>query len=168
MTHPSPFSFPKQVIGLLVWLLLAFAAAAAGGLASIQAGPFYLGLVRPPWAPPPWLFGPVWSVLYLLMAVAAWLVWRAGAAKRSAAGLAVFTVQLALNALWTWLFFAWHRGAWAFAEIVLLWVLIAVTMTLFARTHRLAAALLLPYLAWVTFAAALNFSLWRLNPAVLG
>lgn len=168
MTHPSPFSFPKQVIGLLVWLLLAFAAAAAGGLASIQAGPFYLGLVRPAWAPPAWLFGPVWSVLYLLMAVAAWLVWRAGASNRSAAGLVVFTVQLAFNALWTWLFFAWHRGAWAFAEIVVLWVLIVVTMILFARTHKLAAALLAPYLAWVTFAAALNFSLWRLNPAVLG
>jgi translocator protein len=165
--HSSPYSAPRQFFGLLGWLLLAFAAAAAGGLASVRAGSFYLGLIRPEWAPPAWLFGPVWSVLYLLMGVAAWLVWRTGAQKTRAA-LAAFVVQLAVNALWTWLFFAWRQGALAFAEILLLWVLIVLTIVLFSRVSRLAAALLVPYLAWLTFAAALNLSVWRLNPSVLG
>ena len=156
------------MIGLVGWLVLTFTAAAAGGIASVEAGPFYLALVRPGWAPPAWLFGPVWSVLYLLMGISAWRVWRAGAGHRSPAALPVFVLQLVLNGLWTWLFFAWHRGGWAFAEIVLLWAAIVVAIVLFSRTSRLAAALLAPYLAWVTFAAGLNLSLWQLNPAVLG
>ncbi|MEO7938036.1 MAG: TspO/MBR family protein [Burkholderiaceae bacterium] len=158
----------RQAIGLAGWLLLCFAAAGLGGLASVQAGSFYLDLARPGWAPPAWLFGPVWSVLYLLMGVAAWLVWRQKRRVSTRAALTVFVVQLVANALWTWLFFAWHLGALAFAEVLLLWILILTTLLLFRSVNRLAAALLLPYLAWVSFAAALNFSLWQLNPAVLG
>jgi tryptophan-rich sensory protein len=158
----------RQGAGLAGWLLGSFAAAAAGGVASANAGDFYQQLVRPGWAPPPWLFGPVWSVLYLLMGIAAWLVWRERGFRGARAALTLFIVQLAANALWTWLFFAWRLGALAFGEILLLWVLIAATIAAFWRVRPLAGALLLPYLLWVTFAAALTFAVWRANPGLLG
>ena len=157
----------RQIIGLLGWLLLSFAAAAIGAVASASAGAFYEQLVRPNWAPPGWLFAPVWSVLYALMGVAAWLVWRVHGFKGGGTALALFIVQLGANALWTWVFFVWHQGALAFAEIILLWCLIAATAASFRRLDALAAVLLLPYLAWVTFASALTFSAWRLNPGLL-
>jgi tryptophan-rich sensory protein len=158
----------RQGIGLAGWLLGSFAAAAVGGVASANAGDFYQQLARPGWAPPPWLFGPVWSVLYLMMGIAAWLVWRERGFRGARAALTLFIVQLAANALWTWLFFAWRRGALAFGEILLLWVLIAATIAAFWRVRPLAGALLLPYLLWVSFAAALTFAVWRMNPALLG
>ena len=136
-------------------------------MASANAGTVYAQLVRPAWAPPGWLFGPVWSVLYLMMGVAAWLVWRAHGWRGAGPALGLFVLQLGVNALWTWLFFVWHLGAVSFAEIVLLWLLIAGCIAAFWRLHRLAALLLVPYLCWVSFAAALNWSLWRLNPALL-
>jgi benzodiazapine receptor len=158
----------RQALGLLGWLLLAFSAAAVGGFASASAGEFYGALVRPSWAPPGWLFGPVWSVLYLLMGISAWLVWRVRGFAGAKTELLVFVIQLAVNALWTWLFFVWHRGGLAFAEILLLWVLIAASIGLFWRVSRLSAALLFPYLVWVTFASALTLAMWRLNPGLLG
>ncbi|MFY9329997.1 MAG: TspO/MBR family protein [Georgfuchsia sp.] len=158
---------PRQILGLIGWLLLTFAAAGVGAFASADAGAFYAQLSRPAWAPPGWLFAPVWSALYVLMGVAAWLVWRAGGGKGSRTALMLFIVQLAANALWTWLFFVWHQGAFAFAEVVLLWSLIVATVAAFWRRHALAAVLLLPYLAWVAFACALTFSTWQLNPALL-
>ncbi|MBA3589192.1 TspO/MBR family protein [Methylibium sp.] len=158
----------KQALGLLGWIALSFAAAAIGGFASVNAGDFYQQLERPPWAPPAWLFGPVWSVLYLMMGVAAWLVWRARGFDGARTALVLFLVQLAANALWTWLFFAWREGGLAFAEILVLWALILGTVLAFWRVRPLAGALLLPYLAWVSFASALNFSLWQLNPGLLG
>lgn len=165
MARPSA---AKQGLGLAGWLLASFAAAGMGGLASVNAAGFYGDLVRPPWAPPAWLFGPVWSVLFLLMGVAAWLVWRDHGFRGAGAALKLYLAQLLANALWSWLFFAWRQGAFAFAEVVVLWSLIAATIFSFWRLHRLAALLLVPYLAWVSFAAALNFVLWRLNPEVLG
>jgi benzodiazapine receptor len=158
----------RQGIGLAGWLLGSFAAAAVGGVASANAGDFYQQLVRPGWAPPPWLFGPVWSVLYLLMGIAAWLVWRERGWRGARVALTLFVVQLAANALWTWLFFAWRRGALAFGKILLLWVLIVATLVAFWRVRRLAGLLLVPYLLWVTFASALTLAVWRLNPALLG
>lgn len=166
--HPPRPSAAVQAIGLAGWLLLTFAAAALGGLASASAGDFYGALVRPAWAPPGWLFGPVWSVLYLLMGVAAWRVWRERGMAAARAALGVYVLQLAANALWTWLFFVWRQGALAFAEILVLWVLIVATIGLFRRIDRVAAALLWPYLAWVSFASALTFASWQLNPGVLG
>ncbi|HEX6129485.1 MAG TPA: TspO/MBR family protein [Candidatus Limnocylindria bacterium] len=157
-----------QVLGLVGWLLLTFAAAAIGAIASVSAGTFYQQLVRPEWAPPAWLFAPVWTVLYSLIGVAAWLVWRTHGFRRARLALVLFVVQLAANALWTWLFFVWQQGGLAFAEIVLLWGLIAATVVAFSRLHALAALLLLPYLAWVTFACALTRSIWKLNPGLLG
>jgi tryptophan-rich sensory protein len=101
------------------------------------------------------------------MGVAAWLVWRVRGLEAARAPLALFIIQLAANALWTWLFFAWHQGALAFVEIILLWCLIAATVVSFRKLSGTAAVLLLPYLAWVTFASALTFATWRLNPALL-
>lgn len=163
----SRHSVRKQVLGLVGWLLLTFAAAAIGGVASTSAGTFYQQLVRPDWAPPAWLFGPVWTALYFLIGIAAWLVWRVYGFRRAGIALVLFVVQLAANALWTWLFFVWQQGGLAFAEILLLWGLIVGTVVAFSRLHLLAAALLLPYLAWVTFACALTLSIWKLNPRVL-
>lgn len=163
----STMTTSRQVLGLLGWLGLTFAAAAIGAVASSEAGSFYEQLARPLWAPPGWLFAPVWTVLYLLMGAAAWMVWRAGGFKSASTALTLFIIQLAANALWTWVFFAWHQGALAFAEIVLLWCLIAATAAAFRKINAVAAALLLPYLAWVTFASALTFAAWRLNPGLL-
>jgi benzodiazapine receptor len=162
------FSKRKQLLGFAGWLVLTFAAAAIGAVASAQARTFYLQLIRPEWAPPGWLFAPVWTALYLMMAIAAWLVWRDHGFRRAGGALTLFVVQLAANAVWTWLFFVWHQGALAFAEILLLWALIAATTIAFRRLHAWAAALLLPYLAWVSFAAALTYATWQLNPAILG
>ena len=162
---PQPLS--RQILGLLGWLILCFAAAAIGAVASANAGSFYVQLTRPDWAPPPWLFAPVWTLLYTLMAVAAWLVWRAAGFKEARVALTLFVVQLAANALWTWIFFGWRQGGLAFAEIVLLLGLIIATAVSFRRHSALAAALLLPYLAWVLFATALTLSTWRLNPDLL-
>jgi tryptophan-rich sensory protein len=161
-------SVGAQAAALMVALGVTFAAAAMGALASVQARSFYAELARPEWAPPGWVFGPVWSALYTLMAIAVWLVWRSAgfAAARSAVGL--FAAQLAANALWSWLFFAWRLGAAAFAEVLLLWALILATVVAFWRLSRLAAALLVPYLAWVTLASALTWAVWRSNPQLLG
>lgn len=161
-------SLQKQALGLLGWLAASFITGGIGAIASVSAASFYRQLVQPPWAPPAWLFGPVWSVLYVLMGIAAWLVWREHGFKGASTALKLFVAQLLANALWTWLFFAWHLGAVSLAEIVMLWLLIASTIVAFWRLHRLAAVLLLPYLAWVSFATALTYSLWRLNPVVLG
>lgn len=156
-----------EALGLLGWLGLTAAAAAAGAFASADAGHFYGQLARPDWAPPAWLFAPVWTLLYVLMSIAAWLVWRARGWRGAPAALGVYIAQLAANALWTWLFFSWHRGAWAFGEIAFLWILIVATIAFFWNVDRLAAALLLPYAAWVTFASALTYAIWALNPQVL-
>lgn len=157
----------KQVFGLVIWMVLSFGASAIGALASIQAKTFYGQLIQPGWAPPPWVFGPVWTVLYAFMGIAAWLVWRSGGFRSNRNALTLFLFQLAFNALWSWLFFAWRFGALAFAEILVLWVLILVTLVAFWRVRPLAGVLFIPYLLWVSFACALNYSLWQLNPQIL-
>ena len=159
-------------LGLVGWIVLSGLAGAIGSVASARSREFYATLVRPEWAPPGWLFGPVWSTLYVLMGIGAWLVWRTRpdgrvSAERRRRGLQLFVAQLVLNALWTWLFFAWRQGALAFAEILLLWAAIALTAWHFARVRALAAWCLVPYLAWVTFAAALTWAVWRGNPGRL-
>jgi tryptophan-rich sensory protein len=152
-------------LGLLLWLLAVFAAAALGAIASVEAPVFYAQLVKPEWAPPARLFGPVWSGLYLMMGIAAWLVWRRLQPDRKA--LLLFGVQLGVNALWSWLFFAWHRGALAFVDVLLLWVLIGATIGAFWRSSRTAALMLVPYWLWVSFATALTFAVWQANPTLL-
>lgn len=163
-----PSSAAKQGLGFVGWLLASVVAGGIGSLASINAAGFYEQLTRPSWAPPAWLFGPVWSVLFVLMGVAVWLVWREHGFRGAGAALKLYAAQLVANALWTWLFFAWRQGGLALAEIAILWLLILGTLLAFSKLNRLAALLLVPYLIWVGFAAALNLALWRLNPSVLG
>ena len=160
----------SQGVGLVGWLALSFFAAALGAVASMDAPSFYAMLDRPDWAPPASVFGPVWSVLYVLMGVAAWLVWRERGEKSAhgwSSALALFIVQLVANALWSWLFFAWHDGGTAFGEILILAVLIVLTVASFWRIKPLAGVLLLPYLAWVGFASVLTCAMWQRNPGLL-
>lgn len=161
----TPRSLSSQLVGLLGWLLAAFVAAAVGAVASVGAASFYAQLIKPSWAPPAEVFGPVWSALYALMGVAAWLVWRSPGSKR--VPLALFGAQLAANALWSWLFFAWHQGALAAVEVLVLLALIVATVVAFWRISRLAALLLMPYLLWVSFASVLTWAVWRSNPGLL-
>lgn len=158
----------RQAWGLVGWLLACYLAAGVGALASVEASVFYASLTLPAWAPPAWLFGPVWTVLYGMMAVAAWLVWRTGGWRQHRTALTSFVVQLLFNALWSWLFFGWKEGALAFADIVMLWILVAFTLGAFWKIRAVAGALLVPYLLWITFASALNYAVWRANGAVLG
>jgi len=164
---PLPSS-ARQVLGLMGWLLVVFVAAGIGSAGSAQAGSFYSQLTRPGWAPPSWVFGPVWTFLYFLMGISAWLVWRAWSSKACRFSLFLFLVQLAFNALWSWLFFVWNLGALAFAEVVLLWGLILAAAIAFYRIRALAGVLLIPYLLWVGFASVLSYTLWQLNPSILG
>jgi len=153
----------RQALGLGVCLGASFAAAGLGSLFTRPAiEGWYAGLAKPWWTPPNGTFGPVWTALFAMMAVAAWLVWRRRApGGRGALGL--FAVQLMLNVVWSALFFGLRMPGAAFAHIVVLWLAIAATALAFRRVSPAAGLLLVPYLAWVGFAAALNFALWRLN-----
>lgn len=214
---PSPFNVKEQIVGLGVFLGINAVVAVLGALSSINSATFYNNeLVKPVWAPPSWLFGPVWTVLYIMIAVSAWLVWRqngwstlvtkakgasgqvatledgeAGAADDSSAAadktkedediidkivaslppsLVVYFAQLVVNTVWTYIFFVKKSGAGALADIVVLDVMVAALILLFSRRERcdLAVLLLLPYFAWSVFATALTYSVWELNPALLG
>ena len=156
-----------QAVGLVGWLALTFVAAGIGAVASLDAASFYAQLARPAWAPPASVFGPVWTALYLMMALAAWLVWRERGRRIRHFALALYVVQLAFNALWSWLFFRWHQGGLAFVDVVILLALLATTLVAFGRVRALAAVLLAPYLAWVAFATALTWAVWRTNPSLL-
>ncbi|MFG1922169.1 TspO/MBR family protein [Cryptosporangium sp. NPDC048952] len=148
-------------LGLAGFLLAAFAAAAVGGVASADAGSYYNGLDRPAWAPPSGLFGPVWTVLYTMIAISGWLVWRRVGLRAVPFGL--YAAQLVLNGAWTWLFFGFEQPGAAFAEIVVLWLVILANAVVFHRVSRAAGLLLVPYLVWVGYAAALNLALWITN-----
>ncbi len=148
----------KSAAAFAVCLIITFLAPALGAWA--PPGEWYASLNKPSWNPPSWVFGPVWTLLYIAMAIAAWLVWRRGGQRRA---LTFYAVQLVLNAAWTPLFFGLKMPGLAFAEILLLLATIIVTARTFSRVMPLAGLLLVPYAAWVTFAAYLNFTLWRLN-----
>jgi benzodiazapine receptor len=150
--------------GLIGFLLLCISVAGVGGVVTAKAvRQWYPSLRKPSWNPPSRVFAPVWSVLYLMMAIAAWLVWRARDAGDVAIALELFGLQLALNLAWSVIFFGLRRPAWALSEIVLLWISIAATLAAFWIHDPIAAALLIPYLAWVTFAGVLNGAIHRLN-----
>lgn len=154
-------SIQKSVLGAIVALALTFGAAYVGSRFPVDE--WYTALTKPSWNPPNWLFGPVWSVLYLLMAISVWLVWRKEGFSGAIFPLGIFLLQLILNAAWSWLFFGLHEPSFAFIEILGLWLAILVNIILFWRINTVSGVLLLPYLAWVTFAAFLNYTLWRLN-----
>ncbi len=151
----------KIIFGLFVWLALCFGAAALGSFFS--PGEWYAGLNKPAWNPPGWVFGPVWTVLYTMMAVAAWLVWKRGGFGAQSVPLKLFLVQLSLNAAWSPVFFGLRRPDLAFVVILLLCLAIVATLASFRSVSRPASWLLAPYLAWVSFATLLNAVLWRMN-----
>lgn len=151
----------RNGLALAGFILITFCAPALS-IGVGMPGAWYAALNKPSWNPPSWLFGPAWTLLYTLMAIAAWLVWkRVGLSKP----LVLYFVQLALNAAWTPLFFGAHAMGWALVEIVALWIAILATLLSFRRVNTTAGWLFAPYLAWVTFATCLNFTLWRLNPS---
>jgi len=153
-----------QIFGLIGWIVLCYSAAAWGGLAtSTSVDTWYAELAKPAWTPPDWVFGPVWSVLYLMMAVSAWLVWRREGLWSAALPLGLFVLQLGLNAAWSVLFFGWRSPGLAMVDLALLWCAIFATALVFWYRSAVAAWLLMPYLAWVSFAGSLNFVIWRLN-----
>lgn len=157
----------SRLWGFLAWLVTVALAAGLAAIASVDAPELYARLVKPDWAPPAGAFGPVWTLLYLLMAIAAWLVWRARGFAGAPVALGLFLLQLAANALWSWLFFEWRQGLLAFVDIALLTVALIATTVAFWRIRPLAGALLLPYLGWTLYAAALNYRVWQLNPDLL-
>lgn len=151
----------KLVISLLIPQLVAIT---AGLVTAAAVGSWYRGIVKPSWNPPSYLFGPVWTVLYLMMGYALFLIWTgapAGPGKRRA--IVLWSVQLFLNFCWSLLFFGLHLIGGAVVEIVLLWLLILITIFAFARFSKPAAWLLVPYIAWVTFASVLCFTIWTMN-----
>jgi benzodiazapine receptor len=163
--HPPPeieqHKKKPQIGALLAWLTLTFCASATA--AFVKTDGWYAQIAKPTWNPPSWVFGPVWTALYMMMAMAAWLIWRRGGWKVQRGPLTLYLVQLALNALWTPLFFGLHRPDLAFFEIVILAVAIYTTVIVFWNVKRSAGLLLVPYALWTTFAAVLNFTIWRLN-----
>ncbi|MBI3759905.1 MAG: tryptophan-rich sensory protein [Deltaproteobacteria bacterium] len=151
-------------IALIVFIGVCFAAAGFGAIFTRTAlTDWYPTLHKPSWNPPNWIFGPVWTALYLMMAIAGWMVWLDREVHPVAMALTFFALQLILNASWTAIFFGLRNPGAAFVEIVVLWLAIVATILLFAQIRSAAAWMLVPYIAWVTFAASLNFTIWRLN-----
>lgn len=156
-------------LSLAGWLVVVYALAALAALGSMDAPNVYASFNLPDWAPPAGVFGPVWSLLYTLMAVSGWLIWRQHGFQQAGLAHGLFAGQLLLNVAWSWCFFAWLNGLLAFINIsALLCVLVLMLVVFWRAGSRTAALLQLPYVAWVSFAACLNFSVWQLNPALLG
>jgi len=154
----------RDWIAILIFFGICFAVAMSGSVVTARSvKTWYPGLLKPAGTPPPWLFGPVWSILYMLMAVAAWLVWRQRIYEDVWLALALFMVQLILNGLWSCVFFGLRRPGAALVEILALLAAIAMTAMQFAELSRLAFWLMTPYGAWVVYASYLNFGIWRLN-----
>jgi len=154
---------PESLVALAVFVLANLAAASSG--AFFRPGEWYAALAKPPWTPPNWAFPVVWSILFVLNAVAGWLVWMA-AGTSAALPLALYGASLMINASWSAVFFGARRMGLGFVIVVLLWLSIAAVMAAFAAVRPLAALLIAPYLVWVTIASALNLRVWQLNPAV--
>jgi len=150
-----------SLLGFLFFLIISFSAALPG--AFFMPGEWYKTLAKPSFNPPGWIFGPVWTILYTVMAIAAWLVWRKSGFRKAATAIIVFLFQLVLNALWTVLFFGMHSPKHAFIDITCLWVAILATAAAFWNHSKPAGLLMVPYLLWVSFAMLLNFFLWRMN-----
>ena len=154
----------KQWIGLTLFVIVCLG---AGGLGAIATTPeidgWYKTVTKPSWNPPDYVFGPVWSTLFFMMGIAAWLVWEQVGFRGAKLPLGLFGVQLVLNVGWSWIFFAFHQPSWAFVEIVILWLAILATTVEFFRRSGVAGSLMVPYLAWVSFASMLNFAIWQLN-----
>ena len=155
----------RELLALAIAIALPLAVGGLSSLATTSSIPtWYRQLNKPPWTPPGWLFGPVWTLLYVSMGVAAWLVWRRGTKEAGVPGaLGLFALQIALNGVWTVIFFGLRAPGWALAEIVVLWAAIVATTVQFYRLRPAAGLLLVPYLLWVSFAVVLNAAIRRLN-----
>lgn len=151
----------NSLIALVVWIAIPLAAGMFGS--RFAPGEWYESLEKPPWNPPGWVFGPVWTALYITMGVAAWIVWRDAAGARRYLPLGLFVFQVILNGLWSWIFFGLERPGAAFGEILVLLISIFLTLVAFWRVRPAAGVLLVPYLLWVAFASILNYQLWRMN-----
>jgi len=150
--------------GLVTFIVLCLGAGGLGAIATTPEIPtWYQDLVKPSWNPPAYLFGPVWTALFVMMAIAGWLVWKPRGFTQAAVPLTLFGSQLVLNVAWSWIFFGAHQPGWAFLEIIVLWLAILATTAAFFRSDKTAGWLMIPYLAWVSFASVLNFTIWRLN-----
>jgi len=146
---------------LIAFVAVCFGVAATGAL--FPPNDWYASLTRPSYAPPNWVFGPVWTVLYLMIAISGWLVWRSPEPTSKRAAMTAFGIQLLLNAAWSALFFGMHQPAWSLVEICFLWLAILATILIFRRHSSTASLLLIPYLVWVSFATVLNYGFWSLN-----
>lgn len=155
----------RKVVALVGFVALCQVVAGLGAAATFpNIEPWYEHLARPSWGPPNWLFGPVWTTLYTLMGLSAFMLWREGTSSpKVRLALALFAVQLALNAAWSWIFFYARQLGWAFVDIVALWIALVAWIVAAWRVSRAAGAVNLFYLAWVTFAASLNFAIWKMN-----
>ncbi len=161
MSNSNEHAETPQYLVLVGFVVACFGAAAIGGF--FPPDDWYASLNPPCFAPPNWVFGPVWTVLYFMMAVSGWLVWKSNDKPGKRAALSLFGTQLTLNSIWSALFFGLHRPDLALIEIVILWASILATILLFRRHSATAALLLIPYLAWVSFASVLNYGFWSLN-----
>lgn len=158
-------TLPVQIMGLLFWLSLCYLVAWTGAQVSpgIASPEWYNALNKPTWNPPAWLFGPVWSALYTMMGIAAWLIWKDYGFKHAKPAIVVFLIQLALNGLWSQLFFNFQALGWALIEIIILLGAIFITTFLFFQKKSAAGWLMVPYILWVSFATALTAAIWVLN-----
>ncbi|WP_206018011.1 TspO/MBR family protein [Rhodohalobacter barkolensis] len=161
----AKLTLPVQIMGLLFWLILCYLVAWTGAQVSpgIASPEWYNALNKPTWNPPAWLFGPVWSALYTMMGIAAWLIWKDYGIKHAKPAIIVFLIQLALNGLWSQLFFNFQALGWALIEIIILLGAIFITTYLFFQKNRAAGWLMVPYILWVSFATALTVAIWVLN-----
>jgi benzodiazapine receptor len=154
----------NSLVMLVLFIAICLGVAGAGAIfTSGSVGDWYLTLQKPSWTPPSWLFGPVWTILYLMMAIAAWLIWRKWGLDKVGGALGLFAFQLALNAAWSPLFFGLKNPLAGLLDIIPLWVAILVTLLSFWKISPVAGLLMVPYWLWVTFAAGLNFAIWKLN-----
>ncbi len=171
LTLAGPFHHLRGMLqsipSLLAWILGTSLAAIGGAVTAKSANEFYQILQKPQWAPPGWLFGPAWTILYILMGTAAWRVWREAGFNGAKVELSLYAVQLVFNMAWSYFFFVRRTGLGAAIEVVSLWILIAITLVLFWRRDTIAGVLFVPYLTWVTFATALTVVVWRRNPTLL-
>lgn len=150
-----------SMLGLACFVLLVVAVASTG--AAFKPGVWYETLAKPAWTPPNWLFPVAWTLLYLMIAIAGWLVWREVGFAKAGLAFAFYFGQLLLNAAWSWLFFGLHRMDLALGDIVLMWIAVVANIITFYAIRPEAAYLLLPYLMWVSYAAALNLVIWNMN-----
>ncbi|UCC80896.1 MAG: tryptophan-rich sensory protein [Candidatus Zixiibacteriota bacterium] len=151
----------QQIISLIIWIGICFIPAVTGS--QFTPGEWYARLAKPAWTPPGYLFGPVWTSLYTMMEIAAWLLWKGVGLSGAKIAFILFFGQLILNGMWSWLFFGMHKPGLAFIELCLLWILILATLIAFWKLYQPSGILLIPCTIWVSFATILNFSIWFLN-----